>query len=129
MAKLAGCEGKVVVDGTRVDVTDWTFDDETTFEDVTDTGTNCFEDELATFRTGNGSFNLIWDSAKKPTANPPNLNSGVQVTNLELFLGDTSDKVLLPLANIKKVTISSEVKGVVKFNCEFKNSGTFTMPS
>ena len=129
MGKLSGCEGKVVVDGTRVDVTDWTFDDETAFEDVTDTGTGCFEDELATFRTGTGSFNLIWDSTKKPTANPPNLNSGVQVTNLELFLGDTTDKVLLPLANIKKVTIGSEVKGVVKFNCEFKNAGTFSMPS
>jgi len=129
MAKQAGCEGRVEINGTRVDVTDWEFTDETTFEDVTDTGDNCFENELATFRTGTGSFNLIWDDTKKPTANPPNLNSGIQVINLDLFVGNTSDKIRLPLANILSVTLTSEVKGVVKFAANFKNAGIFSLPA
>ena len=129
MPKQAGCKGRVQVDGLDVHVSDWNFNSETDFEDATDTVDDFFEDDIATFNRGTGAFNLFWNSDNMPTLSPPNLNSGVKVVNLFLFLGDTSDKVDMPLANILNVGITSEVKGLVKFSCAFKAAGTFTMPS
>jgi hypothetical protein len=128
MAKQAGCEGYTEVNGTRVNVTDWDFTSETTFEDATDTGDGCFESEIATFTKGTGTLNLVIDDTKMPTANPPNLNAGVQLTNLFLFIGNTSKKINIPTANVLSVNFKSAVKGLVTFTCSFKASGAFTMP-
>ena len=129
MSKQAGCKGFGEVNGTRVNVTNWDFTSETTFEDATDTGDNCFENKIATFTKGTGTMDLVIDDTNMPTANPPNLNPGTQVTDLFLFIGDTVKKINLPLANIISVNFKSAVKGLVTFTVSFKAAGTFTLPT
>ena len=129
MAKQAGCKGNGEINGTRVDVTNWDFTSETTFEDATDTGDNCFENKIATFTKGTGTMDLVIDDTNMPTANPPNLNRGTQVTNLFLFIGDTVKKISLPLYNILSVNFMSDVKGLVTFTVSFEVAGTLSLPT
>lgn len=130
MTNLSGKIGKVTVGATNMDVTQWQCTPSSDNPETTNSGTAGFYTEVMGISKCEGSFECNWDTDKVPFASPPNLNPG-QVVALKLYIGDPASNkyVDIPTARIASVPIVSEVKGAVKFTCNFVSNGAFTLPT
>ncbi len=116
-----GKEGSIHIDGAEARITGWNASDECDWQETTHTGSGGFyEDIPGTFKM-TGSFNGSFD-LDDPLV--PGISSGVIVA-LQLDYEASNPAATLAKAGIDSFEITSEVKGVVTFTCNFHSIGTY----
>lgn len=126
MAYMSGKSGKVSAGGTDLDVKGWSFDPNCDLQDTSNSGDSGYKTFIAGLLGGTGSIEMDWDAAANPTTNPPNLNPGEEITNMDLYL-DSVNYIRIPTALISGTPVANAVDGKVTFNCNFTASGSWTM--
>src|SRR3989304_8295066 len=90
MAFLSGKSGKVVVNGTTLNVRSWAADVACDLQETSHSGASGYKTYVAGLLGLTGTVEMDWDTAANPTTNPPNLNPGETLTNLDLYLDGSS---------------------------------------
>jgi hypothetical protein len=125
----SGKRGSVSVQGAQMALQEFDAEyhgddlDTTNFED------QGFDNGLIGIVGCNINFKGNWDSAQKPTGNPPGLYPRDDLTNV-VATPSTIDNTPwnLPLARVLSSKNNTPVRGTVGFETSLKSSGTFTPP-
>jgi hypothetical protein len=125
MAVQPGYIGKVFANGIELPSTGYEITDKANAKDVSNTRDG--RKRIATLPDAEGSIKLYWDEAQQPTNNPPNLRKGTELT----FQCYTSvGKFFLWTGLVDEVTISSEIEGVISYNCKvLQSAGSVVYPA
>lgn len=123
-----GRTAEVKVGSVAIRVTDWDATGSTQWEDTTDTGSAGYETSIPAIDKCSGSFKGSLNLDLLPTSSP-GLRQGVNLSNAKFYLERSGKYLDVPLLAIDSVQITSEVKGVIKFTCNWHANGAFTWPT
>lgn len=124
-----GSSGRAQADGTIINVTRWSAAEGADWHETTHSGSGGYKESIAGAKQITGRFEGNWDANAEPTADPPNLQAGVELSNLLLYIESGGAYVNMPLAGIDSFEVTSEVNGVISFVCAFHSNGTYSWPS
>ena len=130
MTFLSGKFGKVKIGSTDLNVTEWECTPDCDVLETTHSGSSGHDTNLDGVDRCNGSFKANYDSDAPPIGAPPALIPGTLVA-AKLYVGNPADNkyVDLPSVRIKSLPITSVVKGLVSYTCQFESNGAFTLPT
>ena len=128
---LSGKIGKAQVNGTDLDITEWSFDPQADELDAGHTGGAGFANYEAGLKRATFQISANWDADAHPTSSPPALIPGTKLTNVHLYLGDPADdnKVVMASALITGLPISSSVGELVTWQYNGRSNGAYVLPS
>jgi hypothetical protein len=123
----SGVESNVQVGATDVDAQGWSADVEVSTFDSTTTADGGWEDMSAATKKLSGSFDIFYNSSKKPFGTL-GLTVGSTVT-LTLYVNKTAGDALSGSALITKMSLKSKIKDGFTVTCSFTNKGVWTLPT
>lgn len=117
-----GKTGSVFVDAGELPVEGWSVNEETDWPETTNTGSGGFEASIPGIKKASGSFNGSFDLDDAPTGD---LSSGTIVALL--FKTETGTTAFTAAtAGIDSFEVTSEVRGVIKWTCNWHTIGTYS---
>jgi len=123
---FSGILGTVKSGAVDIDVEGWSADYEIGEADTTTTADGGWEDSIGCHKKFSGSFDFLYNPAKKPTGASANLTPGSTPT---LTLQATTGEVFSGVALITKLSLKSKVKDAFRVTASFRNRGPWTCPS
>jgi len=131
MAFESGKLGKVTVGVTDIDITGWTLDFEAESLDTTSTGDAGYASSIMGVESARGTFTANWDSAAQATDNPPDLTPGATPAKVRLYIGDPANANFFDLTSVMILgcSMSSGVRGLVSYTCNFEATGAWVYPT
>lgn len=124
--------GKLTIDGTDLRHENAETNESPEWQDVTDTGSAVdasnvpYREEEAICHALDIRCTAWWDSTQDPKAAPLNLNAGDRIANVRVYVGKTASYYNLPLANVKRFTMRTVVKGEVGYDVELSSHGAWS---
>jgi len=116
-----GKSGSVFVDDVEIRVEGWSGNEESDWQETTNSGSEGYEESIPGTMKMSGSFNGSIDLDALPV---PALAAGVIVKlRLDYETGNTA--VELAKAGIDSFEVTSEAKGVIKFTCNYHSIGRY----
>lgn len=126
MSYLSGKLGKVRVNGATLAVTKWRVIPKCQLVDVTSSESNGFGEYVAGVKDGDVELSLFYDYGGIPYAT---ISPGSTLTNLKLYLNDTTGAYWQGNALVEEAPNQSEVRGGVTIELRGKFSGGLTAPA
>lgn len=131
MAYESGKLGKVTVGVTDINITGWTLDFEAEALETTNTNTAGFYSSIMGIESARGTFTANWDSAAQATDNPPDLTPGTTPAKVRLYIGDPAGANFFDCTSVMILgcSVSSTVRGLVSYTCNFECTGAWVYPT
>ena len=117
-----GKSGSVHIDGTELHVTDWSANEESDWQETTNSGSGGYYEDIPGTMKLSGSFSAGYDLDNEPI---PDLSAG-EIVALILDFEDANPCVTLATAGIDSFEITSSAKGLIQFTCNYHSIGSYT---
>jgi len=126
----SGKEGGITISGAVLCVSGWSYTEEITPLDTSNTCSGGFETVIAGMKKLTGQFSAYWDADQIPSLDPPNIVAGAIITQMKLFHGPIAENkfALIDDALIISVAMTSDAKGLVSYQVSFQSNGQYTLP-
>ena len=118
-----GKSGYVKINSGRLDIEGWKSNDQSSWDETTNTGSNGFEESIPAVRKASGSFDGSFDIDSFPV---PALNGGAEI-GLDLYLEDGTLYLFAAKVGIDSFAVTTQVKNAIKFTCSWHTIGAFTI--
>ena len=125
MAKYNGKLGKVTINGADRHVTNWEASEVEEQTDTSDTGDAGIVSRVPGLKDMTGTFELHYSSTAKPSSAPV-IVSGTTLTNLVLYLDDSTTAIIMTSARVSGASLRSGVRDATIVRVEWVQTGSWS---
>lgn len=128
-AALSGINSNVLIGSNDIDSSGWSADIEANTFDSTTTADLGWEDTTPSTKKVSGSFDFLYNPAKKPTGATIGITPGTTIANLVLWIVNPGGDSLAGKALITKLSLKQKTAEGFTVTASFVSKGVWILPS
>ena len=134
MTPRTGNAGSLIIGATTCAIRTFAKADNVTFEDTENSETDVdangvvYQEKMATKKGLTFTIGLDWDSDQNIHGDPPNLNGGAQITDVQIHVGASGGFYDCPIMNVESCNVTGTVGGKISADAVLSTQGSFSLP-